>query len=341
VNENVASLVPRQSKVGFADKVAVLRALKLGDLLVAIPALRALRGALPAAEIVLIGLPWARELVERFSHLLDGFHEFPGWPGLPERKPRIDQIPSFLAAMQAERFDLVIQMHGSGPFVNPLCKLLGARQTAGFYLSGSYCPDADRFLPWPEQGLELHRLLALTEFLGCPARGEHLEFPVHETDFIAINRLGGPAGKFVCIHAGASIPERCWPAERFAAVAGALAVGGLRVVLTGSASEKGLTRQIAATMDATAIDLAGQTNLGEAAALIQRARLLVCNDTGVSHIADAVGTPSVVISTGDNPARWAPQNSARHRVLCQQDGLVSVADVIAHAFDAIHATQAS
>ena len=55
-----------------------------------------------------------------------------------------------------------------------------------------------------------------------------------------------------------------------------------------------------------ALDLAGRTTLGTLAAILERARMLVCNDTGVSHLADALSVPSVVISTGDNPERWAP-----------------------------------
>jgi len=77
------------------QRIVILRALQLGDLLCAVPAFRALRTAFPHSEIVLLGLPWARSLVERFQHYLDGFREFPGWPGLPERAPAIEQIPAF------------------------------------------------------------------------------------------------------------------------------------------------------------------------------------------------------------------------------------------------------
>src|SRR5579884_538412 len=93
-------------------RVLVLRALQLGDLLCAVPAFRALRATWPDAEIVLLGLPWARAFVERYSAYFDGFREFPGYPGLPERPPQIERIPAFLAAIQTERFDLAIQLHG-------------------------------------------------------------------------------------------------------------------------------------------------------------------------------------------------------------------------------------
>jgi ADP-heptose:LPS heptosyltransferase len=312
--------------------VAVLRALKLGDMLCAVPALRALRHALPAAEIVLVGLPWAAGFAARFAHLVDGFCPFPGWPGLPEREPDVRGIPPFLSAMQAGRFDLAVQLHGSGPFVNPVVALFGATHAAGFYLPGDYCPDPDRFLPWPDHGLEVRRLLALTEFLGAPAVGEHLEFPLQPADHAALNEIFDVGRPFAAVHPGASVPERRWPPERFAAAADALADRGLGVVLTGTASERDLTAAVARAMRAPAVDLAGKTALGATAALIAAARVLVCNDTGVSHVAAAVRTPSVVVSTGDNPARWAPIDAQRHRVLCRPDG-VPTADVLAELTD--------
>lgn len=318
-----------------------MRALQLGDLLCAVPTFRALRAAWPDAEVVLVGLPWARAFVDRFDAYLDGFREFPGWPGLPEREPDLRRIPSFLAGLQAERFDLAVQLHGSGPFVNTLIALFGAGQTAGFVSPGGFSPDPPRFRRWPEHGLEVRRLLCLVEHLGLPTGGESLEFPIREADRRALESLDEfddlTSGEYVCIHPGASVAPRRWPAGRFAVVADALAARGFRVVLTGTAGEAGLCHDVATVMRHSPIDLSGRTDLGALAALLDGARLLICNDTGVSHVAAGLGLPSVVVSTGDNPARWAPPDSFRHRVLCRDAG-VETAEVIVQAIELLGLT---
>lgn len=300
-------------------RVVVLRALQLGDMLCAVPALRALRAALPAAEIVLAGLPWAEGFVRRFHRYLDDFLALPGYPGLLEEPVQPSAVPPFLAAAQARRFDLAIQLHGSGTVSNPLLVLLGARRNAGFFQPGQFCPDPGHFLPYPEHGHEIERLLRLIDFLGIPRRGSELEFPLYEEDRRALRALPAArelaAGTYVCLHPGARLPSRRWPPERFAAVADALARQGLRVVLTGSRAEAPLTAAVAAAARSPVLDLAGQTSLGALAALLAGARLLVCNDTGVSHLAAALRVPSVVIFSGADPERWAPLDGARHRAL--------------------------
>lgn len=112
--------------------------------------------------------------------------------------------------------------------------------------------------------------------------------------------------------------------DRFAVVARLLAERGLRVALTGTAPEAGLAAR-ASGVDC--LNFAGRTDLGTLAALLCEARMLVCNDTGVSHLAAALRLPSMVISTGRNPSRWAPTDKGRHRVL-GGDQFVPIAAVV-------------
>ena len=95
-------------------KIAVFRALKLGDMLCAVPALRALRTAYPKAEITLLGLPWAETFAERFHAYIDRFIHFPGCEGLPEQPYNKEQLEDFIQQMERENFDLVLQMQGNG-----------------------------------------------------------------------------------------------------------------------------------------------------------------------------------------------------------------------------------
>jgi ADP-heptose:LPS heptosyltransferase len=314
------NLVELASRRETPQRIAVFRALQLGDLLCAVPALRALRSGYPKAEITLIGLPWAAEFVHRFATLVDRFVEFPGFPGLPERVPDIAALPRFLAAAQAAHYDLALQMHGRGDLTNSIVAALGAKASAGFYPPGGPCPDPLRYLPWPEAGTEIHRALALIDFLGLPRAGDRLEFPIDDdekaeaSDILSRHRLA--PRRFVCVHPGARLYTRRWPPEYFAVVARDIAQRGLRVVLTGSDEEALLTRRIARSLPAAAaVDLAGQTRLGVFAALLAEARLLVSNDTGVSHVAAALRVPSIVVSCGADPRRFAPLDHALHEVL--------------------------
>jgi ADP-heptose:LPS heptosyltransferase len=299
-------------------KVAVFRALQLGDMLCVVPALRALRQAAPEAAITLIGLPWARDFVRRYGALVDDFLAFPGFPGLPEHPVSLRELPGFLNAAQRRDFDLVIQMHGSGALSNPLAVALGARRHAGYFREGQYRPEPQNFLEWRDHEHEVLRYLRLTRHLGASSQSDHLEFPLLPEDRQSLQRLPlrlPNRGTYVCVHAGARLPSRRWPAQRFAELADRIADQGMTIVLTGSAWEAGMARQVARHMSAPALDLTGQTDLGALALLASEAALVVCNDTGMSHIAAAVDTPSVVICSGADAARFAPLDWRRHPVL--------------------------
>ncbi len=322
------------------QRVAIVRALPgLGDMLCAVPAWRALRAAWPNAHITLVGLPNAHWITSRFEQYIDRVAVMPGFPGLPDQPLAVGEVPTFLAAMQHERFNVALQMHGSGTISNMLTMLLGAQTAAGFAAPGYYCPDPQSFIPYPPHEHEVQRQLCLVELLGVRLQGDWLEFPVTPADQQALQSLNGAhrlqRDAYVCLHSGASTPTRCWPPQQFACVGDALAAQGLRLVLTGGAAERERAATVRQAMRAPALNLAGRTELGALAALLDGARLVVCNDTGVSHLAAALGVPSVVIFVEDARRQWAPLDRQRHRALYDPDG-VTVNAVLQHAHDLLH-----
>ncbi|CAB3676029.1 glycosyltransferase family 9 protein [Paraburkholderia rhynchosiae] len=306
----LATLAPR--------RIVIFRALQLGDMLCAVPALRALRAAVPQAHIALIGLPWAQSFVERYTDLVDELIVFPGAEGFPEQPESNEGLPAFYEQMRAQAFDLAIQLHGSGGIANDLLLQFGARAYAGFVQPDE--PQRDGvFIGWPDDLPESERYLALMSALGVHTSNRQLSFPLSERDGDEYASLmaahGLEAQRLVLVHPGAQLPSRRWPAERFAEVADRLAADGWQIAITGTAAEAPLTGAVLGAMTAPALHLAGTTSLGGLAALVAHARLVVCNDTGISHIAAAMATESVVIASGSDTQRWAPLDHARHRVL--------------------------
>ncbi len=288
-------------------------------MLCSVPAFRALRKALPLAKITLIGLPWEEGFTRRFGQYLDDFIEFPGYPGLPERAPQISRFPEFLKDVQSRYFDLALQMQGSGRIVNSLVMLFGSTNTAGFYEAGEYYPEDCPFMEYPATEPEVWRHLHLMEFLGIPVENDDLEFPLLAEDWEELQRIeaeyGLKRGQYAVIHAGSRKADRRWSIDRFAALADSLAGRGMDIVLTGTNEECTLTKALAVQMQSRSVNLAGQTSLGGLGALLKASRVLVCNDTGVSHLADALNVPSVVLFTAPDEDRWAPKDQELHRVL--------------------------
>lgn len=297
--------------------IVVFRALQLGDMLCAIPAMRALRDAFPDARITLAGLPWAKTLLDRFPHYFDEFIHFPGYPGLPEQRFDPGDVVDFLSRVQERSFDLAIQMQGNGSVVNPLVELFGAKHIAGFCAPGHYCPDSPYFITYPEKIHEVERHLALMSALGVPSRGNHLEFPLYDSDFAELEAAGLPITPehYVCVHPGSRGAYRQWPPASFARLADFCHEQGLSVVITGTQEEMPLVEEVMKHMEHPAINAAGRTSLGAVAALIRNAFALISNCTGVSHIAAALKIPSVVISLDGEPERWGPINKELHRTI--------------------------
>jgi len=297
-------------------KIAVFRALQLGDMLCAVPAFRALRAAYPNAEIILLGLPWGQSFTERFARYFDGFIHFPGYPNLPEQP--FDQLAwqQFVSRMRSEGFDLILQMQGNGSIVNEMLRDLQAGAVAGFHTEGNE-GNPEYFVQYPQGISEIHRHLLLMEHLGIPSQDDYLEFPILDEEIGRLHeKLPLPVReRFVCVHPGSRGAWRQWPPSHFACLADQCAGMGYQVVVTGTAGEAPITQEVIGQMDYPAIDLTGQTGLGEIGQLIREADLLISNCTGVSHIAAAVQTPSIVISMDGEPERWGPLNKQLHKTI--------------------------
>jgi ADP-heptose:LPS heptosyltransferase len=254
-------------------RIVVLRALGLGDLLTAVPALRGLRRAFPGAEITLAAPAWLADAVARID--------------------AVDRLlpTDGLTHIEYDDPDLAVNLHGRGPQSAALLRAARPRALVAFG------EQAD----WRDGEHETVRWCRLLEAAGIAADPADL-------DLAPPPEPSSHAGATV-IHPGASAPARRWPATRWAAVARELPGP---VVVTAGPGEQPLARAVA--RDAGATVFAG--DLRALAALVAGAARVLCADTGVAHLATALGTPSVVLFGPTPPAFWGPPpERSRHRVL--------------------------
>lgn len=300
-------------------RVAVFRALQLGDLLVAVPALRTIRARFPDAEITLIGLQWAKTFVQHFPHYVDRFVKFVGFPGITEVDVVPERVVAFIEEQRAYGYDLVIQMHGSGSASNPFALALGGGMTIGYY--EGECPEGLTLgAPYPDDQPEVLRDLGLAKLLGCSNLDPRLEFPLFNSDRAEAAALlrGLPRADrpWIGIHAGARSPARRWPAESFAVVADYLVRRfDAQIILTGSSAEETIVQRLIEQMVTRPISVVGKTSLGGLAALIDKLDLFISNDSGPANIAYAVNTPSITINGPSDYRRWAALDQLRHPIV--------------------------
>ena len=145
------------------QRIAAYRALFLGDLVVALPAFRALKERFPHAQITLIGLPWAEDFVARTPYI-DRLQPFPGYQGIMEVPYRAARTARFMAAARAYPYDLALQMHGDGSVSNGFVADLGARLSLGYRRDGD--ARLDMSLPYQDDEHEVARWLRLIEALN-------------------------------------------------------------------------------------------------------------------------------------------------------------------------------
>jgi len=265
----------------------VLRATGLGGFLTAVPAYRALADAFPDHRRILAA-PAPLRSIARLSGFFDDV--------LPV-KPLV-RLPDM------RRPDMAVNLQDGTPESYQLVQAVQPRSLITFRRDDPPGPC------WRRGEHDVERWCRLLERHGI--RTNQFRLDVRRPRAVPHGVRGATV-----IHPGAAQPARCWPPDRWAAVARSERASGKRVILTGDARERPLAGQIARAAGIAPADvLAGQTTLRGLAAVVSVAGRVVCGDTGIAHLATAMGTPSVVLFGPTSPYEWGPPaHRPWHRVL--------------------------
>jgi len=311
-------------------RILVIRPDHLGDLLFSTPAFRLLRAAFPTAHITALIGPWGQDVARRNPALDEVLTcEFPGFTRQPKGSPLAPYRLLWREARRLRSFDLAVIPRFDHWWGALLAYTARIPRRWGYDI-----PECRPFLTRPvphvagrhevEQNLRLIEAGCQVEGMPCPIAeiDRALAFPLSEEEkafadnYLARHGLVSHS-HLVAIHPGAGAAVKLWPAERFAQVADALAERWkARIILTGSRAELGLAWAVA--MRTGALVAAGETTLGQLAALLARCDLVIGSDSGPLHLAVAVGAPTIHLYGPANPALfgpWAPGSEGAHRAI--------------------------
>lgn len=301
-----------------AKNILALRMDNIGDVIMLGPALRAVKETSPQARITLLAspgggigaslLPWVDALLTWRAIWQDVGGHIPFDPVRERELIFLLSEHEFDAALIFTSFSQTPQSPGY------LCYLAGIPLRAGETKEFGGSVLSTELSGAPDGMHQVERNLRLVESLGFTARNRHLVVALSDENrasaTILLREAGlDPTHPYILVHPGASAAARRYPVERFATVIQLLRHQGYAVLVTGVEREDALLadlRQLAP--DATY--LVGQSSLPEYAALIERAALVICNNTLPLHLADATGTPVVALYSGtDLEEQWRPRTT--------------------------------
>jgi lipopolysaccharide heptosyltransferase II len=295
----------------------------IGDAVISLPALEALRARFPESEIVLVTKPWVSEIYWHYPAMLRQIVYDPAGKhrGLAASR-------RFCSLLRAEHFDMAILFQNA---FHAAWMAWRARipVRVGYARDGrsALLTEPVEVPPRGAYGHEAYYYLQLLFRAGLIERPEPVR-PLTAARLVLrdaeklwatkrLQALNLDASRFlVGMHPGASFgPAKRWPAERFAALADRL-IGELRadVLIFGTASEAPLAASIARAMKHAPTLVAGATTLTQMLALFANCRLVVTNDSGPMHLAAALGLPLVAVF-GSTDERGTGPLSARARVV--------------------------
>jgi lipopolysaccharide heptosyltransferase I len=315
------------------DSILIIKPSALGDIVLALPALTALRRSFPQARISWLVRP-------EYAELLRGHPDFNDII-LFDRKflakswynaKAFGALLGLFRRLRKEHFELVIDFQGlfrTGflAWVTGCRKrfgMAGAREFSHFFYTSRIRQDKST----------VHLVdyyLKIAVAAGAIKDKVEFKLPADAGAEDAIRKIlsgqGVNCDNYTVIVPGAAQPVKRWPIERFAQLADKIAGKfGSSIVATGSQGERQYIDTLKATAKSHILNLAGRTSVRELTALLKGASLVVSNDTGPGHIAAATGAPVVMIFGPTNPARVCPYARPNCVVAVEPDGRGMKAD---------------
>lgn len=323
VDQQLEGLSVGNSRPPFADisRIAVLRGGGLGDLLFALPAAEALAAAYPSAELTLLGAAGHAALLSERPSPFRSVEVLPAHPGVQVGTPDPAATDAFFSRLRSQQFDLAVQLHGGGRNSNPFLLRLGARHTVGTRTEDA--APLERTIPYLYYQHEVLRALEVVGAAGAPPvmLEPQLRLTAAERQLREQTSVGaGGRAPLVVIHPGATDPRRRWPAAAFAATAADLARDGADVVVVGDASDEALANEVVqrcgwtGTGPGTVASAAGQLSFDALIELFCRSTVVLGNDSGPRHLAQAVGAATVGVYWFGNVINAGPLTRGRHRI---------------------------
>jgi predicted lipopolysaccharide heptosyltransferase III len=297
-------------------KVLLVRLRSIGDTVLATPSLFALKRFLPNATVDILVEDWVAPLLSDHPNVDNVIVLERG--GFVKRARAAREL-------RAANYDVVYNLHG-GTTATFLTRATGARHRVGFE-SYQYAQLHNHQAPSPQslwsqqKAHSVEQQLALLGWTGVPVTDRpRTRLGISAAARKTVNKLLGESGlsdsKLALIHPAAAFATKQWAVENFARVAEFLAERGFAPVAIAAPNEKELLEKLRSEVKAKIVTL--DLSLPEVTALAEQSQLFVGNDSGIAHIAAAVGTPAVVIFGSSNIAHWRPWNSAPAEIVFEE-----------------------
>ena len=315
--------------------ILIIKPSSLGDIVMALPALSALRKSFPDAKISWFIRPEFAPLLKNHPDLTETIFFDRKFLGQAWFNPRaLASLLSLIWRLRRSKFDAVIDLQGlfrtaSLAWLSGCKKRLGmadARELAHIFYTHKVAQDRD-CIHLVDYYLKIIQTAGASKPVPSGVEGTQVRFllPVDPAAADAVNRLliiqGIKPNNYAVFVPTSAHRDKCWPVERFAALADKISSQfHLSIIATGAASENSAVERLRNLANVPIANFAGATSLSELVALLKGARLVVSNDTGPGHIAAALGVPVVLLFGRSNPARVAPYGRSSCVAAVEPDG---------------------